>query len=90
MNAYYIINTTHIEGARALAPTEGLPHQLLSERLSLDGTKTLIQCDISEELETYLSDNGAFLLGENINGRAEQSVLDYLQEHKAEWEAGEE
>lgn len=86
-NSYYIVNPTNISEVQSLVPESDMPHDKLSVRLSLDGSKALIQCLVSEELEEYLTQIDALHIGDHIDGRAEQSVINYINNNRQEWEA---
>jgi alpha-mannosidase len=84
MNAYYLISADKLEQARQLAPSAGLPNQLFQYCISLDGTKTIVQADWSEEALTWLNKNGTFLGELQADGSASQGVYEELA--KPDWQ----
>lgn len=93
MNSYYLITLPNAQSQGRLTAFQafGVDSQKARERLhtklSLDGTKVIVQGEIRAELQAHIVGK-AFIeyLGDCLeNGQAEQSVYDYLSESSAEW-----
>ena len=92
MNRYYLItapghSSTNFKNAVKRGVQKGLPHEIVHWRWNLDESKVIIQGEFSDEDITWLENKPwVAYLGDYIKGKAEQSVIDYLEANKDEWE----
>lgn len=93
MNSYYVItlpnNTdrTRLNTVLALGKNSNLPVEKLHYRISLDGTKVLVQGDIPSSLQTFIQGKAYIeYLGDYVNGQPEAKVIQWLQDHASEWQ----
>lgn len=61
-------------------------------RYSNDRTKVLVEAFTTDEIRSYIKmySTDFLLIGENVDGKVEQSVYDFIEKNKSEWESPQE